>query len=212
MTALSAADRRRLIEVFAEARVRRALGPAPVERHVAHAEALSAVVGRPPHRFLDLGSGAGVPGLVWLLAWPGTHAVLLEVRARRVRWLEEAAERLRVSERCTVLRGRAESLAHEEGLRERFELVVARAFGSPAVTAECATGFLARRGRLVVSEPPGGTSTEERWPPGELAVLGLGPPTVTRTETAAAAVMVKETSVAREWPRRAGTPAKRPLW
>ena len=50
-------------------------------------------------------------------------------------------------------------------------MVVARAFGPPPVTAECATGFLSVGGRLIVSEPE--CETEARWPGEPLAQLGL---------------------------------------
>ena len=66
---------------------------------------------------------------------------------------------------------RAESAARRPELEGSFELVVARSFGRPAVTAECAARFTTLGGWLIVSEPP----TEdpiERWPSGPLAELG----------------------------------------
>lgn len=107
-----------------------------------------------------------------------------------------------------VVRGRAEVLAHDPTHRERYELVVSRAFGAPAVTAECGAGFVAVGGRLVVSEPP---ERSERWPPGALEPLGLGPARPCR-ETASFVVLRKEAPTPAVFPRRAGMPAKRPLF
>ena len=56
-------------------------------------------------------------------------------------------------------------------MRESFDVVVARSFGRPAMTAECAAPFLLRGGHLVVSEPPG--AVEGRWSAEGLAGLGL---------------------------------------
>ena len=74
-------------------------------------------------------------------------------------------------ERVSFLRGEAAELAREPMLAGAFGLVVARAFGPPPLTAECATGFLGLGGRLVVSEPEHETAT--RWPPEALRRLGL---------------------------------------
>ena len=62
--------------------------------------------------------------------------------------------------RCS--NGRAEDWAHEPELRETFDLVTARSFARPAVTAEIACGFLKVGGLLVVSEPPGRHRTAGR--------------------------------------------------
>ena len=58
-------------------------------------------------------------------------------------------------------------------LRAAFDLVVARSFGAPAVTAECAVGFLATGGHLAVSEPP--EPEADRWPPEGLAAARVRP-------------------------------------
>ncbi|MGZ4710399.1 MAG: RsmG family class I SAM-dependent methyltransferase, partial [Acidimicrobiales bacterium] len=131
------------------------LGPGPVEPHIEHARRFSAALTGPrPARALDLGSGGGLPGLVLILAWPSTVWCLLDANQRRTDFLTDAVDELGVADRVTVVRGRAEEVAHDPAHRGRFDLVVARSFGKPAVTAECAAGFLVVGGMLVVSEPP----------------------------------------------------------
>lgn len=185
------------------------LGPAPVATHVEHAEAFAELV-EPPTAFLDLGSGGGIPGLVLALRWPHARAALLDSGQRRTEHLRAACVELDLVGRVTVVEARAEDAARDPRWRGAFDLVVARSFGPPAVTAECSVGFLAAGGALLVSEPPGGDAA--RWDPGGLAELGLaGPRLVTTGETSAAVLTLTEGAGAR-WPRRTGVPERRPLW
>ena len=165
-------------------------------------------------RCLDLGSGGGVPGLVLACARPGWTAVLLDARERRCRFLREAAVALGLDGRVEVVEARAEAAARRPDLREQVDAVVARSFGPPAVTAECATAFLRVGGRLVVSEPPEGSDSAggpERWPAAGLDSLGLSLPVRCGTGEASFACFEKQRLDDR-WPRRVGLPAKRPLW
>lgn len=177
-------------------------------------------------RVLDLGSGGGVPGLVLAEADPTLRLVLLDSGARQCRFLRQAIADLDVGGRVEVVEERAETAARDPARRGAFDVIVARSFGSPAVTAECAVGFLRLGGCLVVSEPPGaGVSPEtsgarvspetagasDRWPPEALADLGLGPAVVCGTGGFGFARMEKVRMNDR-WPRRVGIPAKRPCF
>lgn len=161
-----------LTEVLLEARRLGLLGPGPVEDHVTHALGFVDAAPSPPVRFLDLGSGAGIPGLALVLSWPAARGVLLDGSARRVAFLRRAVLQLGIEGRAEVLEARAEVAGHDARWRERFDLVVARGFGPPATTAECGAPFLAPGGALLVSDPPDGV---ERWPADGLALLGLAP-------------------------------------
>ena len=97
--------------VLADARRIGLLGPDPIERHVAHSRAWAAAVD--PSPFLDLGSGAGIPGLVLALEWPHVPGTLLDGQLRRAAWLRTAVTRLGLAGRLEVLEGRAEDLAHD---------------------------------------------------------------------------------------------------
>jgi 16S rRNA (guanine527-N7)-methyltransferase len=178
---------------------------------IVHARTLVALVGRPEGRWLDLGSGAGLPGLVLALAWEDLPGVLLDAHGRRAAFAREAVSRLGLEGRVVVHQARAEDAARDPALRGGFALVVARGFGAPATTAECAVGFLAASGRLAVSEPPEG-ETGTRWPPAGLARLGLAPAELRRGAGATVAVMRATGSAPDGWPRRQGVPGKRPLW
>lgn len=146
------------------------LGPGPIERHLEQAEAFLAAT-PPPASFLDLGSGGGLPGLVLALKWPDAHGLLVDAQAKRVRFLDEAIEVLDLVDRIAAVHGRAEELAHDPAHRGRYELVTARSFAAPAITAECAVGFVPADGRVLVAEPR--DERPDRWSADGLATLGL---------------------------------------
>ncbi len=148
-----------------------------------------------------------MPGLVLALLWPDAEGVLIDATERRVAFVEQWVRELGLTGRITVEHGRAEVLAHQDAFRHAFDTVVARAFGPPAVVAECASGFLARGGVALVSEPPE-DSPAERWPADGLAMLGL----VDRGQLAGIRTLQAASLVDERWPRRDGRPAKRPLW
>lgn len=203
-------QRQELVRLLVDAQGLGLVGPGPVEPHVEHSLAFGVAAGRPlPSPALDLGSGAGLPGLVLAVAEPDSEWVLLDGRERSAGFLAEAARRLRVDGRVRVVGERAEVAAHS-ALRGRMALVVARGVGPPAATAEYAAGFLALSGLLVVSEPPG--PEPARWPLSGLQLLGLGPPRRVEANGFHFVRMRQEVSAPPRYPRRTGQPAKRPLF
>ena len=207
---LEGSRRAALLAVLEESQTLGFLGPGPVEEHLDHAEAMAEFIGTPVGPVLDLGAGGGVPGLVLAACWPKAAVVLLDTVHRRCEFLTRAATRLGLSERVAVVEGRAEAIAHDPIWRERHDLVVARSFGSPAVTAECGVGFLRPGGRLVVSEPPDGGAG--RWPAPGLARLGLQRVRAGRAGGVAFVELSRSGSLDSRTPRRTGLPGKRPLW
>jgi 16S rRNA (guanine527-N7)-methyltransferase len=198
--------------VLEEARELGFLGPGPIEHQLRHAVQLARVIEPFTGRFLDLGSGGGLPGLVLASELPPATGCLLDARQRRCVFLTRAISRLGLGPRMTVACGRAETLARDPSLRGSFDLVVARSFGSPPITAECAAGFLRAGGRLVVAEPPDADASVARWPAEGLARVGFGPAERLRSGETSAVRMTRDGALDDRYPRREGTPAKRPLW
>lgn len=198
-----------LHDVLEEAKKLGFLGPGPTAEHVRRALDLADAAPACPKRALDLGSGGGVPGLPLALLWPGSAWVLLEASTKRASFLEEAVHALGLSRRVTVVADRAERAGRSQGLRGAFELVVARGFAGPSVTAECGSPFLVQGGALVVAEPPGGEPS--RWDPEGLRELELVAGTALRSPTACQ-VLLQDRSCPARYPRRVGIPAKRPIW
>jgi 16S rRNA (guanine527-N7)-methyltransferase len=167
---LGAGARDRLERLFSEAARRGALGPGAVADAIDHAAGFAAVL-RPAGHILDLGSGAGLPGLVLSELLPAARLTLVEARYGRADALRRAVGRCGFGDRVAVLAERAERLGHDPAWRGALDAVVARGFGPPLVTAECAAPFLRLGGQLVVSEPP--PLERSRWPERGLAALGL---------------------------------------
>ncbi len=221
-----------LLDVLGRSRELGFLGPGSLKTQVEHAlgfavAAESRLPAGPPRAVLDLGSGGGLPGLVLGERWPEATLVLLDANERRTAFLEEAVDLLAWCERVSVVRDRAEAAGRFPGLRGRFDLVVARSFGPPAVTAECAAPLLRLGGILVVSEPPEdveGPVGEERadaavragshrtrWPASGLALVGMEPLGEYRRRFGYQLIRQEQPCPDR-YPRRVGIPTKRPIY
>jgi 16S rRNA (guanine527-N7)-methyltransferase len=214
------------------ARERGFAGPAAPEAQIERSLAFTHCT-PPPARALDLGSGAGLPGLVLALAWPCSQWYLLDCSQKRTAWLREAVLALGLEQRCEVVQGRAE-VAARSPLRGSFQLVTARGLAPAAPTAECAAAFLATGGTLLVAEPPlpptpasaltqasepvpsGDRGHSARWATAGLAKLGLRLETTTVVGTGAGPVTLSRLSAhepcPEKYPRRVGVPYKRPLF
>jgi 16S rRNA (guanine527-N7)-methyltransferase len=160
-------------------------------------------------RAVDLGSGGGIPGLVLALAASTSTWVLLDASERRTSFLERAVTDLGLTGRVEVCRQRAEVAGRDPALRGQADVVVARSFGAPAVTAECAAPLLRVGGALIVAEPPGGNAA--RWPASDLAMLGLRPDVAQSTPWSLQR-LIQADNCPERFPRRTGVPAKRPLF
>ena len=203
-----------MLRVLGDAQRIGILGPAPLVPQVEHASGFVTALGSDAFTdaaVLDLGSGAGIPGLVIALSCPSATVTLLEGSTTRAARLQQGVESLDVGERVNVVARRAEEATRDPQLRGRFDVVVARGFAPPAPTAECAAGFLRVGGRLVVSEPPDASEGDGRWDARGLAVLGM------QLESRRAvpwhfAVLRQDSACPARYPRRVGIPAKRPLF
>ncbi|HTJ75551.1 MAG TPA: RsmG family class I SAM-dependent methyltransferase [Acidimicrobiales bacterium] len=203
--------------MLVEARDLGFVGPGPVEAHLHHARGFAEVVaaevaggGWALGSAVDLGSGAGLPGLPLALRFPDVRWSLIDSSLRRTEFLRRAVLALGLEDRVQVRPERAEESGRAGGLRGGQDLVVARSFGPPAVVAECAAPLLRVGGRAVVSEPPGGRAA--RWPSAGLAPLGLRPAGGRTTAHGTFQVLVQESPCPARYPRRVGLPAKRPLF
>ena len=151
-----------------------------------------------------------MPGLVLAVVFPATRWLLVDAAQRRTAFLREAVDSLGLAGTVDVLTMRAEELGRLPDHRGRYQLAVARGFGQPAVTAECAAPLVEVGGRVVVSEPP--EERPERWPVEGLAHLGLAPASVVRAAGASFQVLVQDVPCPERYPRRVGVPEKRPLF
>ena len=100
----------------------------------------------PGSRVADIGSGAGLPGLVWALVRPDVQVVLIESLLRRATFLTECVNELGLNDRVQVVRARAEEAAERPG---SFDVVTARAVAPLAKLAEWGAPLLRENGTLV---------------------------------------------------------------
>jgi 16S rRNA (guanine527-N7)-methyltransferase len=137
-------------ELLAAVGVERGLiGPREVDRlwdrHLLNSAVIAEAIPRDA-RVVDLGSGAGLPGVPLCIARPDLHVTLLEPMARRVAWLTEVVDTLSLS--ATVVRGRAEEPAIKQQLAGA-DVVIARAVAPLARLWGWSAPLLRRGGRLV---------------------------------------------------------------
>ena len=209
-----------VFDALAQARAFGYLGPGPLQTHIDHSHGFGDVIleamprgdgtldGVFRGRAVDLGSGGGIPGLVLADRWPDSTWLFVDSHQRRMGTLRDVLVTLGWTGRTEVALDRAELVARRPDLRGSCDVVVARGFAAPAVTAECAAGFLRTGGLLVVSEPPGGP---ERWSDRGLAALGMSRVTVARSAFRFF-VAVQDHPTPPKYPRAVGVPGKSPLF
>ncbi|MFR9730594.1 16S rRNA (guanine(527)-N(7))-methyltransferase RsmG [Saccharopolyspora sp. MS10] len=150
----------RFAELLAEQGVHRGLiGPRELgriwERHLLNSAVLAELL--PPNcRAVDVGSGAGLPGIPLAIVRPDVELVLLEPMARRVAWLREVIEELDLS--AEVVRGRAEEGPVRDRLADQ-DVVTARAVAPMERLAAWCLPLLRPGGRLLALK--GSTAAEE---------------------------------------------------
>jgi len=102
----------------------------------------------PPTTVLDVGSGAGFPGIPLQITCPDWKVTLIEATTKKVRFLEHVKEQLGLTN-LEIIWGRAETLAHQADYRESFDLVVSRALAPLAALVELTLPFCRTGGVLI---------------------------------------------------------------
>jgi 16S rRNA (guanine527-N7)-methyltransferase len=106
-----------------------------------------------PFSLIDVGSGAGFPGLALAIVRPGWHIVSLEATDKKVRFQQHICDTLGLRN-TEVRHGRAETVAHDSAMRERFAVAAARAVAGLDVLAELTMAFVRQGGRGVFWKGP----------------------------------------------------------
>jgi len=166
-------------------------------------------------RVLDVGSGAGLPGVPLKILYPNLSLALTDSVAKKTHFLAHLVRRLGL-EGVEVITGRAEELARDWDFREQFDLVVSRAVAPLATLAELTLPFC-RLGGRVVAPKKAKVDEEVAQASRALATLGgrlQGVKEITVAgllEDRALVVLGKVAPTPPQYPRRPGIPAKRPL-
>ena len=125
-----------------------------IRKHLLDSLAVSALV-PPDSRLLDLGSGAGFPGLVLAIVGAAREVALVEARRKRVSFLKEVVRRTQAMN-VRVYEGRAEVLAAEESLRAHFGVIITRATWTLNEFLRLAGPFVAGSGIALAMKGPQG--------------------------------------------------------
>ena len=164
---------------------------------------------------IDIGSGAGVPGIPLKIIFPGIRLVLLEATAKKTVFLSHLIDRLSLNN-TEIVTGRAEEIAHDARYREKFNLAVSRAVAPMVVLVELTLPFLAVGGTLI-AQKKGDIDAEINSAARAISLLGgqLAPVKNIElpefTDRRRLVVVAKIMPTPLRYPRRPGIPNKRPL-
>jgi 16S rRNA (guanine527-N7)-methyltransferase len=113
----------------------------------------------PPNaRLLDIGAGAGFPGLPLKIVRPQWHVLLLEATGKKVIFLQHVIETLQLKD-VIAMHGRAEEFAHKSGYRGSFDVITARAVATLSALLEYSAPFCRLGGQMIF--PKKGDLAEE---------------------------------------------------
>lgn len=166
-------------------------------------------------KILDLGTGAGFPGIPLKIVFPKQEFLLLDSLNKRIRFLRELIEKCRF-EKISAIHGRAEELARNKDYRENYDLCVSRAVANLASLSEYCLPYV-KVGGSFVSYKSGNIDIELKEAERAIKLLGGVVEKVEKFQLPGSdidrslVVIHKVRETPGKYPRKAGTPSKEPL-
>ena len=169
----------------------------------------------PSFRLLDVGTGAGMPGVPLKILFPNLKLALLDSIAKKTAFVRHLVKMLGLED-VDIVTARAEELAHQEGYREQFDLVLCRAVAQLPTITELTLPFC-RVGGTFVAQKKGEVGEEVRMASRAIDILGgklrdiKGIALGEFEEERYLIIIDKVSATPPKYPRRPGVPSRRPL-
>lgn len=169
-----------------------------------------------PLRVIDVGTGAGFPGLALKIAFPHLHVALLEATGKKLTFLRHVCDQMGITAGVDFIHQRAEEAGHTRGQRERYDLVLARAVARLPVLLEYLLPLARVGGRCVALK---GVTAEAEAADSARALGKLGGrlTQIDRVDLPGVdephylVVVEKAAPTPPSFPRKPGIPSQRPL-
>ena len=162
---------------------------------------------------IDVGTGAGFPGIPLKILYPQLQVVLLDSLRKRVDFLQGIVDNLKLSS-VEAVHGRAEELGRDARFRESFDVCVSRAVANLSTLSEYCTPFL-KTGGVFISYKSGTADEEAEKAAGAIKKLGcrrMKTEKYSLGEAGRSLIFIERAErLGSQYPRKAGIPAKKPL-
>ena len=167
------------------------------------------------YRLIDIGTGAGMPGVILKIAFPNLSVVLFDSLKKRLNFLDDVTEALSLKD-IETLHGRAEDMGQDKNYRESFDVAVSRAVARLNVLSEYSLPFV-KLGGAFIPYKSGDISEELKEAKNAIAMLGGHLERDVRFQLPDSDMersllyIRKEKSTLKAYPRKAGIPSKKPI-
>ena len=186
-----------------------------INKHFVDSVLLRSVIELDNEKIIDVGTGAGFPGIPLKIVFPNLKVVLLDSLDKRVKFLNEVIEKLGLED-IKAIHGRAEDIGQSEEYREKFDLCVSRAVADLSVLAEYCVPLVEVGGKFI-SYKAANSEVEIEQSANAISILGGKIETVETINLPGSdidrsfAIIKKVANTDSKYPRRAGKPSKKPL-